>query len=133
MNLLVLTDGAESACLNLGSLLNDNHQVAVPSDAAQALAMLAQPKRPEVVILQWPLPADNWIEVYRLLHEVRSQSFIYIVLLIRKGAQFSKASVPEWSDDIISEPFEKHELLVRIRTAFRIQQLQSDLRAEQQH
>lgn len=133
MILLVLTESAESQGWNFDSLLNSDYDVAFASDTRQALAILAQPNHPEVVILQWPFPDNNWIEVWRLLQAKRRESFVYVLLLVCKGTQLRVADAPEWADDIISEPFERHELMVRVRAAFRICQLQSEVRTGLQH
>lgn len=133
MTLLVLTESTESERRIFDSLLDHDYGVVFASDTRQALAILARPKHPEVVIVRWPFPDNSWIQVCRLIQAGRRDGFVYVLLFLRKGAQLPVADTPEWADDIVSEPCESHELMVRVRAGFRVWQLQSELRTRQHH
>ena len=76
---------------------------------------------PDLVILDLGLPDADGMEVIRV---VRKQSLLPIIVLSARGGEMDKVmALDEGANDYITKPFGTEELLARIRSVFRNQNL----------
>ncbi len=109
------------------------HQVVLAETGNQALARLKEQGGPSLAILEKNLPGLGGLEICR---EVRSRiktSYIYILFV--RGEDDGKEmmeSLQAGADDFLSRPLDADEIMVRLRMAKRVLELQEDLRRAQE-
>jgi two-component system response regulator MprA len=113
---LVVEDDAEIADVVRRSLRLEGYQVQVAGDGPQALQE-SELFVPDLVVLDLGLPELDGIEVCRRL---RAQSDVPIlVLTARDGVEDRVKGLDTGADDYLVKPFERSELLARLRALLR--------------
>jgi diguanylate cyclase (GGDEF)-like protein len=96
-------------------------------DGAEAWAILQQEIRPQVLILDWMMPAINGLELCRKVRERNQIPYQYILLATAKDAkQDLVRGLEAGADDYLTKPFDRGELQARLRACNRILTLQDD-------
>src|SRR5215212_1964767 len=113
---LVVEDDAEIAGALRRSLRIDGYDVRVAEDGEQALSE-AGLFEPDLVVLDLGLPRLDGVEVCRRL---RDKGDVPILMLTaRDGVQDRVAGLDSGADDYLVKPFEREELLARMRALLR--------------
>jgi DNA-binding response OmpR family regulator len=87
----------------------------------QAWELLQKPDAPRIAILDWLLPHLTGPEVCRRVRETHREPYTYIFLLTSKHTKDETVEGLEaGADDYIVKPFDRHELLMRLRVGVRI-------------
>jgi diguanylate cyclase (GGDEF)-like protein len=110
------------------------YQVTMAEDGAEAWAILQQEIRPQVLILDWMMPAINGLELCSKVRERNQIPYQYILLATAKDAkQDLVRGLEAGADDYLTKPFDRSELRARLRACNRILTLQDDqIRAHEQ-
>ncbi|MBA2638185.1 MAG: response regulator transcription factor [Solirubrobacterales bacterium] len=113
---LVVEDDEEIAKVLQRSLRMEGYEVRTSRDGEAAIAD-AEAFAPDVVVLDLGLPKVDGIEVARHL---RGESDVPIlVLTARDGVEARVAGLDAGADDYLVKPFERQELLARMRALLR--------------
>jgi two-component system response regulator MprA len=113
---LVVEDDDEIAQVLQRSLRLEGYEVRIASDGEQAIAMHAE-YVPDVVILDLGLPKIDGIDVAR---KVRGADDVPILMLTARDAVESRVEgLDSGADDYLVKPFERQELLARLRALLR--------------
>jgi two-component system, OmpR family, response regulator MprA len=113
---LVVEDDHEIAQVLQRSLRLEGYEVRIALDGEQALAMHAE-YVPDVVILDLGLPKVDGIEVAR---KVRGADDVPILMLTARDAVEARVEgLDSGADDYLVKPFERQELLARLRALLR--------------
>ena len=114
--MLVVEDDDEIAQVLQRSLRLEGYEVRIASDGEQALAMHAE-YVPDVVILDLGLPKVDGIEVAK---KVRGADDVPILMLTARDAVEARVEgLDSGADDYLVKPFERQELLARLRALLR--------------
>jgi two-component system, cell cycle response regulator len=103
------------------------YEVTMAEDGAKAWAILQQEIRPQVLILDWMMPAINGLELCSKVRERKQTPYQYILLATAKDAkQDLVRGLEAGADDYLTKPFDRSELRARLRACNRILTLQDD-------
>ncbi len=109
-------------------LLKDGNEVTAVEDGLKALALLKN-EAPEILVTDWMMPDLDGSELTRRVRGLDLPSYVYIILLT---ALTEKERIIEGldagADDYITKPYDKTELLARIRAGHRVVELEKSLR-----
>src|SRR4051794_14773554 len=113
---LVVEDDAEIADVLRRSLRQEGYEVKISADGVGALA-LATGFAPDLVVLALGLPRLDGVEVCRRL---RAEGDVPILMLTARAETEDRVSgLDSGADDYLVKPFERQELLARIRALLR--------------
>jgi two-component system, OmpR family, response regulator MprA len=113
---LVVEDDADIADVLRRSLRNEGYEVKTSADGVEALD-LAAGFVPDLVVLDLGLPRLDGVEVCRRLRE---DGDVPILILTARDAVDSRVEgLDSGADDYLVKPFEREELLARLRALLR--------------
>jgi DNA-binding response OmpR family regulator len=113
---LVVEDDAEIADVLRRSLRNEGYEVRTSADGVDALDVAAG-FVPDLVVLDLGLPRLDGVEVCRRLRE--DGDVPILMLTARTETDDRVAGLDSGADDYLVKPFERQELLARIRALLR--------------
>lgn len=88
-------------------------------DGEEAL-LLAEERKPDLILLDWMLPLLSGIEVCRRLRRMEAMRNTPIVMLTARGDEGDKIrGLNSGADDYVAKPFSVSELMARVRAALR--------------
>lgn len=110
-------------------MLGWGYEVVSTSDGESTLEALVREGGPKLAILDWEMPRINGLGVVRHLRKrVSSDAYTYSILLTARGQkQDVIEGLEAGADDYLTKPFNVQELQARIRTGWRIIELQDQL------
>jgi two-component system, OmpR family, response regulator MprA len=113
---LVVEDDADIADVLRRTLRQEGHEVRVAADGVEALDA-AEKFMPDLVILDLGLPRLDGVEVCRRL---RDEGDVPILILTARGQTDDRVTgLDSGADDYLVKPFERQELLARLRALMR--------------
>lgn len=113
---LIVEDDTDIADVLRRSLRNEGYDVRTSGDGAEALDIAAG-FMPDLVVLDLGLPGMDGIEVCRRL---RSEGDVPILMLTARSETEDRVEgLDSGADDYLAKPFERQELLARIRALLR--------------
>ncbi len=128
MKILIAEDDLTSRTMLELFLQNLGYDVVSVTNGHEAWEILKGPDSPPIAILDWMMPELDGVEVCRRIREMHSHTPPYTILLtIRDQQQDIITGLDAGADDYIIKPFDKDELLARIRVGERIYLLQQSL------
>jgi two-component system, OmpR family, response regulator MprA len=113
---LVVEDDAEIAGVLRRSLRLESYDVALAGDGEAALREAAD-FEPDAVVLDLGLPRLDGVEVCRRLRE--DSDVPILILTARDGVESRVEGLDSGADDYLVKPFERQELLARLRALLR--------------
>ena len=130
-SVLIVDDIAGNLRLVEALLAPEGHHVRTAGDGAEALR-LVQSALPDLVLMDVMMPLLDGIEVCRSIKQNPRTRLIPVVLITSLSDTASRIrGVDAGADDIISKPFNAHELKARIRSLLRIKGYTDDLDSAQ--
>jgi len=101
------------------NLEKEGYRVCEAMDGEEALTVFAE-SDPDLVLLDWMLPALSGIEVCRQLRRKSNDRTVPIVMLTARGEEADKVrGLNTGADDYMTKPFSVPELLARIKAQLR--------------
>lgn len=120
MKILIADDELVSRKKLEKSLQSLGYETTAATDGNEAWNIWNQ-ERTKMVITDWVMPGLDGLDLCRKIRKSEGSQYTYIIMVT------SKSNVPDivtgmeaGADDFISKPFEKEELLVRIRAGERV-------------
>ena len=101
------------------NLTAEGYRIALAVDGEQAL-LLVDEELPDVIVLDWMLPAVSGIEVCRQLKTRAATRAIPIIMISAKSEEVDRVrGLETGADDYMVKPYSISELLARVRTQLR--------------
>ncbi|MEY2567017.1 MAG: adenylate cyclase [Actinomycetota bacterium] len=114
-----MDDTPASVRLLVAVLENEGYEVLTAEDGAEALRRVLQDK-PDLVLLDLMMPVKDGYQVCQELRADPSTAFLPIVMLTSAGAEERVKALEAGADDFLNKPFDRAELLARVRSLLRI-------------
>ncbi len=117
--ILIVEDDPDIQELVAYNLERAGHRALGATSAEAALAALNQ-SLPDLVLIDWMLPAMSGIELARTLRGAKRTAEIPLIMLTARGAEEDKLTGLELgADDYVTKPFSPRELNARIKAVLR--------------
>lgn len=128
MRVLIADDDITSRRVLEVLLRKSGYEVVVTTNGMEALAQLQQPGAPDIAVLDWLMPEMDGIDVCRNLRADDPTAARYLILLTARGrTEDVVEGLVSGADDYITKPFDRQELLARVKVGERIIKLQHDI------
>lgn len=108
-------------------LASDGYEVVAVENGRQAQAQL-ETHSFQLVLTDWSMPEMDGEALVRWIRQAGSEEYIYVIVLTgeRDKAHLTQA-FDAGADDYVTKPFDREELLARLRVGKRILQLQASM------
>lgn len=124
---LVVDDEAVNRKLAQELLSSRGYQVAVASDGEEAISKV-RTIRPDLILLDVMMPRLDGLQTCRILKQDDETRLIPVVLLTALSSMEDRvAGIEVGADDFLTKPFNKVELLARVRSLIRVKHLNDQL------
>jgi putative two-component system response regulator len=124
---LVVDDEAVNRKLAQELLTSRGYQVAVASDGEEAVSKV-RAIRPDLILLDVMMPRLDGLQTCRILKQDDETRLIPVVLLTALSSMEDRvAGIEVGADDFLTKPFNKVELLARVRSLIRVKHLNDQL------
>ena len=117
--ILVVDDTPQNIRLLEAVLLPRGYEVIAASSGEEALQKVAE-ERPDLVLLDVLMPGLNGHEVCRRLRADPATRLLPVVMVTASGPQEKLAAIEAGADDFVQKPFDRTELLARVKSLLRI-------------
>lgn len=132
MRILVVEDDIVTGTLLKKILTKQGYEVSHITDGAKAVEAL-QAASYRIVLTDWMMPKMDGPTLCRHIRGLNLPYYIYIILVTAKSSKGDAvAGLESGADDYIVKPFDKQELLARIRAGQRLVDLEDINRETQQ-
>lgn len=119
-HILVVEDDSGIRSFIKAELTHEGFSVAEAATGREALSSFVQ-SEPDMILLDIMLPELSGLEVLR---RIRKTSSLPVILVTARGETYDKVNgLDAGADDYIAKPFEIEELLARMRSLFRRNQM----------
>ena len=128
MRILIAEDDATSRLVIQATLQKAGYEVLATCDGLEALSAMQAVDAPRLAILDWMMPGIDGVEVCRHVRARETQNPPYILLLTALSRKEDIITGLEaGADDYVIKPFDRGELLARVRVGERVIALQQAL------
>ncbi|WP_368030280.1 diguanylate cyclase [Arcobacter sp. s6] len=125
--ILVIDDEPTNIAI-VTELLNSLYQIRVSTNGKNALEIVSKEK-PDLILLDISMPQMNGYEVAdKLKSSVKTSNIPFIFLTAKNDSQSMIEGFFKGAVDYISKPFSKEELLARVETHLKLNELQNSLK-----
>ena len=108
------------------------HQVVLAETGTQALTRLKEQGGPSLAIVEKDLEGQGGLEICQQIRDKTESSHIYIIFVLdQDGGQGVMEAIQAGADDFLSRPLDADEIMLGLRTAKRILELQEELKRAQ--
>jgi adenylate cyclase len=128
-SVLVVDDDSVNRNLLTHVLTQEGHQVIGVADGAGALEALAR-HRVDLVLLDIRMPGMDGHEVCRRIRANPATERLPVVVITAEGGQEKLTALEAGADDFVLKPFDRHELLARVRSLLRIKRYHDTVEAQ---
>jgi sigma-B regulation protein RsbU (phosphoserine phosphatase) len=128
---ILIADDDDVSRLELEALLaRHGHEVVAVGDGTQAWQILQGDDPPRLAVLDWLMDEMDGIDVCQRVRQTPGLSDVYLILLTSRGDQeHIVAGLQAGANDYVTKPFDREELLARVRVGDRMVGLQKELAA----
>jgi DNA-binding response OmpR family regulator len=128
MNVLVADDHDVNRKLLRTILAAEGYTVFEAGNGLDALKVLQEATHPVVGLIDWEMPQMEGIEVCRQARALATDVPLFLILVtVRDSKQDVVAGLLSGANDYITKPFDKTELLARVKVGTQMVQLQQTL------
>jgi len=127
--ILVVDDVPENVRLLEAVLQAHNYDVVTATDGKAALD-LAQSAKPDLVLLDVMMPPPDGLAVCKRLREIEETAVLPVIMLTASEGSEKTTAIEAGADDFLSKPFNREELLTRIRSLLRIKRYHDTIKAQ---
>ena len=127
--ILVVDDVRENVRLLEAVLEGHGYEVVSATDGQAALE-LAVSVKPDLVLLDVLMPQPDGYTVCRRLREQDETAVLPVIMLTASEGSEKTRSIEAGADDFIPKPFNRDELLTRIRSLLRIKRYHDTIKAQ---
>jgi CheY-like chemotaxis protein len=117
--ILVIDDKPQNRRLIEAMLTPYGYSVSSASSGEEALQLTASDP-PDLILLDVVMPGMSGYEVCRRIRADEATRFLPVVMVTANPDQDKVAGIDAGADDFIVEPFDRHELLARVRSLLRV-------------
>lgn len=116
MKVLVAEDEPVSRRVVEATLKGAGYDVRVCSDGSEAWSVIQHDASLELAVLDWMMPGLDGVELCRRIRKMRVATPTYIILLTARGhAEDIVRGIQAGTDDYITKPFDRDDLLTRVQ------------------
>ena len=128
MRILIAEDDDVSRLELETLLIRHGHEVVAVSDGTEAWEVLQGEDPPLLSVLDWLMEEMDGVEVCRRVRERPGLQNVYLILLTSRGdKEHVLAGLQAGANDYVTKPFDRDELLARVRVGARMIGLQAEL------
>ena len=125
--ILVVDDDRTTLELLKKTLTDAGYKPLIAENGLQALDILYECK-PAIIICDWLMPKLDGIEFCKAVNSLKEEYFFYFIMLtIQSEENYLLEAFNAGVDDFLCKPFDKDELLARIKVGLRIGSLCNEL------
>ena len=107
---------------------NEGFRLITACDGQEGWAMY-QDEKPDLVVTDWMMPNMDGLELCRRIREAQGEDYVYILILTARSELDNVVrGLDAGADDYVVKPFNRSELIARVRTGARIVSGQKALR-----
>ena len=140
MRILIAEDDLDSRLLLQRTLEKENFQVVCTEDGQQAWELFQQEDF-RLVLTDWQMPKMGGLELIEKICASARGPYVYLILVTARDAKTDLVKAMDaGANDYVTKPYDKNELLARVRAGMRIIELEQSLqeknrllRAEQEN
>jgi diguanylate cyclase (GGDEF)-like protein len=128
---VLIADDDDVCRLELASVLTGaGYEVAAVTDGREAWEALQGPDPPRLAVLDWFMPEMDGVDVCRRVRQNPALADVYVIVLTSRADQeHVVAGLQAGANDYVTKPFNRHELLARLRVGERMVGLHAELAA----
>jgi adenylate cyclase len=127
--ILVVDDVPENVRLLKAVLETQGYDIVSAPDGHTALD-LAVSAKPDLVLLDVMMPPPDGYAVCRRLREQEETAVLPVIMLTASEGSEKRKAIEAGADDFIPKPFNRDELLTRIRSLLRIKRFHDTIKAQ---
>jgi adenylate cyclase len=117
--ILAIDDTPENLRLVDALLAPQGYAIVTAASGAEAIAMLDK-ERPDLLLVDIVMPEMNGYEVTKAIRASTSWRHLPIIMITATGGADLVRSLEAGADDFVSKPFDKNELLARVKSLLRV-------------
>ena len=127
--ILVVDDVHENVRLLEAVLEAQGYEIVSATDGHAALE-LAVSAKPDLVLLDVMMPPPDGLAVCRRLREQEETAMLPVIMLTASEGSEKRTAIEAGADDFIPKPFDRQELLTRIRSLLRIKRYHDTIKTQ---
>lgn len=132
MRILIAEDDLDSRLLLQRILEKDNFQVTCAEDGEQAWEIFQQQEFC-LVLTDWQMPNMGGLELIEKICATVKGRYVYLILVTARDAKADLVQAMDaGANDYVTKPYDKNELLARVRAGMRIIELEQSLQEKNQ-
>lgn len=126
--ILVAEDDPATSKLVVHTLRKKGYEIIAVGDGEEALAQIHSAAAPQIIILDWMMPKLDGVQVCTQIRNNPALANLYVIFLTARSDRSDVVTAFEsGADDFLPKPFDRQELLARVKVGMRIIQLQRSL------